>query len=90
MQDKYIGLILAISSSIAIGTSFIITKKGLIDAGEKHAHAIPHGHGAADAYTYLRNPLWWAGMTLMIIGELANFAGLFRNCTPPFPSNWMN
>lgn len=26
-QDKWIGLVLAISSSVAIGTSFIITKK---------------------------------------------------------------
>lgn len=27
VDDKYIGLALAVSSSIAIGTSFIITKK---------------------------------------------------------------
>lgn len=27
MEDKYIGLLLAVSSSVAIGTSFIITKK---------------------------------------------------------------
>ena len=27
MEDKYIGLILAVSGSVAIGTSFIITKK---------------------------------------------------------------
>lgn len=27
VEDKYIGLALAVSSSIAIGTSFIITKK---------------------------------------------------------------
>lgn len=27
LDDKYIGLLLAVSSSLAIGTSFIITKK---------------------------------------------------------------
>ncbi len=27
VEDKYIGLLLAMSSSLAIGTSFIITKK---------------------------------------------------------------
>ena len=27
VEDKYIGLVLAMSSSLAIGTSFIITKK---------------------------------------------------------------
>lgn len=27
LDDKYIGLLLAVSGSIAIGTSFIITKK---------------------------------------------------------------
>jgi hypothetical protein len=27
MEDKYIGLLLAVSGSVAIGTSFIITKK---------------------------------------------------------------
>jgi hypothetical protein len=27
LEDKYIGLALAVSSSLAIGTSFIITKK---------------------------------------------------------------
>lgn len=27
LEDKYIGLALAVSSSVAIGTSFIITKK---------------------------------------------------------------
>ena len=32
LQDKYIGLGLAISSSLFIGVSFVITKKGLIDA----------------------------------------------------------
>lgn len=36
IQDKYIGLILAMSSSVFIGLSFIITKKGLINANKRH------------------------------------------------------
>jgi uncharacterized membrane protein len=67
MEDKYIGLLLAISSSAAIGTSFIITKKGLMDASDKHGFA-------GDNFTYLRSPLWWAGMLTMALGEIANFA----------------
>ncbi|CAD6886484.1 unnamed protein product [Tilletia controversa] len=67
-RDKWIGLGLAISSSLAIGTSFIITKKGLIDAAER-------GSGlASDGHTYLQNPIWWAGMATMVVGEVANFA----------------
>jgi drug/metabolite transporter (DMT)-like permease len=67
-RDKWIGLGLAISSSLAIGTSFIITKKGLMDAAER-------GSGmASDGHAYLQNPIWWAGMSTMIVGEVANFA----------------
>jgi hypothetical protein len=36
LQDKYIGLILAMSSSVFIGLSFIITKKGLMNANKRH------------------------------------------------------
>lgn len=68
VEDKYIGLGLAVSSSIAIGTSFIITKKGLIDAANKG------GASLADASAYLKNPIWWAGISTMAIGEVANFA----------------
>ncbi|MBW0544825.1 hypothetical protein O181_084540 [Austropuccinia psidii MF-1] len=68
VEDKYIGLALAISSSLAIGTSFIITKKGLIDASDRTS--LP----SSEAYTYLKNPIWWAGIITMVIGEIANFA----------------
>lgn len=68
MEDKYIGLALAISSSLAIGTSFIITKKGLIDASKQNESGRVNGH------EYLGNPIWWAGMLTMAIGEVANFA----------------
>lgn len=67
MEDKYIGLALAISSSLAIGTSFIITKKGLMDTSSRNG-------GAVDGHEYLQNPIWWAGILTMAIGEIANFA----------------
>lgn len=38
IQDKYIGLILAMSSSLFIGLSFIITKKGLMNAQRRHGN----------------------------------------------------
>jgi drug/metabolite transporter (DMT)-like permease len=66
VADKYIGLALAISSSFAIGTSFIITKKGLKDASKQGFDG--------DGHEYLKNPIWWAGMLTMAVGEIANFA----------------
>ncbi|RXW12113.1 hypothetical protein EST38_g13740 [Candolleomyces aberdarensis] len=70
VEDKYIGLALAVSSSLAIGTSFIITKKGLNEAANKSAY----GQQASDNLAYLKSPIWWAGMTTLVIGEVANFA----------------
>ncbi|CAG8726850.1 8000_t:CDS:2 [Dentiscutata erythropus] len=66
-HDKYIGLALAVSSSLLIGTSFIITKKGLIDSTRRHG-------SSSEDHSYLRNPIWWIGMSTMVIGELLNFA----------------
>ncbi|CAK5272571.1 unnamed protein product [Mycena citricolor] len=65
VEDKYIGLALAVSSSAAIGTSIVITKKGLTAAANA---------GSGSEFSYLRNPIWWAGMSTLIIGEVANFA----------------
>ncbi|KDP39338.1 hypothetical protein JCGZ_01095 [Jatropha curcas] len=67
-KDNFHGLVLAISSSIFIGSSFIIKKKGLKKAG---AHGTRAGMGG---HSYLREPWWWAGMISMIAGEAANFA----------------
>ncbi|SCU97377.1 LADA_0H05952g1_1 [Lachancea dasiensis] len=67
LEDKYIGLLLAITSSLAIGSSFILTKMGLNAASEQN-----NFEGAG--YEYLKNPIWWGGMTTMAIGEIANFA----------------
>ncbi|KAJ3506454.1 hypothetical protein NLJ89_g6857 [Agrocybe chaxingu] len=69
MEDKYIGLLLAVAGSVAIGSSFILTKKGLNDAGGS-----AYGTQASDNLSYLRNPLWWFGMSTLVIGEIANFA----------------
>lgn len=62
------GFALAISSSVFIGSSFIVKKKGLKKAGSCGVRA---GSGG---FSYLYEPLWWAGMITMIIGEIANFA----------------
>ena len=70
MEDKWIGLALAITSTLAIGTSFVITKKGLNDAAEKHGFE-------GDGFAYLKTPLWWAGILSLVLGELANAAYAF-------------
>jgi len=70
VDDKYIGLALAASSSLAIGTSFIITKKGLNNAGDSGSAA----YKSSDDLSYLQNPIWWAGMSTLVLGEVANFA----------------
>lgn len=67
MSDNVKGLILAMASSAFIGTSFILKKKGLKTAGATGTRA------GVGGYTYLLEPLWWAGMVTMIVGEVANF-----------------
>ncbi|KAM7252877.1 hypothetical protein ACFE04_008765 [Oxalis oulophora] len=67
-SDNARGLALAVSSSVFIGSSFIIKKKGLMKAGETGKRA------ASGGYAYLYEPFWWAGMITMILGEIANFA----------------
>lgn len=67
IEDKYIGLILAVTSTLGIGASFVITKKGLNAAAQHHGF---EGEG----FAYFRNPTWWAGMVTMVIGEICNFS----------------
>ncbi|KAI5654130.1 hypothetical protein M9H77_31317 [Catharanthus roseus] len=67
-SDNVKGLALAISSSVFIGSSFIVKKKGLKKAGANGTRA---GSGG---YSYLKEPWWWAGLLTMIFGEVANFA----------------
>lgn len=63
--EKYIGMSLALASGVLIGTSFIITKMGLMEA---------HASGAApgENFNYLNSPMWWAGTSTMVLGETAN------------------
>ncbi|XP_077139492.1 magnesium transporter NIPA2-like isoform X5 [Ranitomeya variabilis] len=65
----YIGLALALSSSVFIGGSFILKKKALLkQCGYGQLRAGQGGHA------YLKEWLWWAGLLSMGFGETANFA----------------
>ncbi|KAI3863624.1 hypothetical protein MKX03_031675 [Papaver bracteatum] len=66
-SDNSRGLILAVISSVFIGASFILKKLGLKRAAAAGTRA------GVGGYTYLLEPLWWAGMITMIVGEVANF-----------------
>ncbi|XP_018420459.1 PREDICTED: magnesium transporter NIPA3 [Nanorana parkeri] len=67
--NLYIGLILAASSSLFIGSSFIMKKKGLLRLAEKGVTRAGQG-----GFSYLKEWLWWAGLLSMGAGEAANFA----------------
>ncbi|KAJ6529624.1 magnesium transporter NIPA-domain-containing protein [Mycena capillaripes] len=69
VEGKYMGLALAVVGSIAIGLSSVITKMGLIAAGDGKTTKT-----ATDDLSYLRNSIWWAGMGALVLGEAANFA----------------
>lgn len=67
--DNAKGVTLALSSSLFIGASFIIKKKGLLLASSQAG-----GLGAsAGGFSYLRQPIWWIGLLTMVGGETANF-----------------
>ncbi|XP_044538466.1 magnesium transporter NIPA2-like [Gracilinanus agilis] len=68
-NNFYIGLCLALSSSIFIGASFILKKKGLLKIASRGS--LRAGHGG---HAYLKEWLWWAGLISMGVGEAANFA----------------
>ncbi len=68
-KEFIIGLTLAISSSLFIGSSFIIKKKGLLRVARSSSTRAGSG-----GYAYLKEWLWWAGLATMGVGEAANFA----------------
>ncbi|KAL5012417.1 hypothetical protein ScPMuIL_010968 [Solemya velum] len=69
LQDFYIGLLLALISSLFIGSSFIFKKRGLLKLAKNQSTRAGEG-----GYGYLKEWLWWAGMILMTSGEFFNFA----------------
>lgn len=56
-KEFYIGLMLAVSSSIFIGGSFIIKKKGLLRLSRKGSL-----RASAGGFGYLKDYVWWAGL----------------------------
>lgn len=77
VEDKYVGLALAVSGTVAIGSSFIITKKvrNILLLSDDHHLYITQGLNeagdrgntysqASDDHAYLKNPVWWAGMAI--------------------------
>uniref|UniRef100_A0A8C9PQJ6 NIPA like domain containing 1 n=1 Tax=Spermophilus dauricus TaxID=99837 RepID=A0A8C9PQJ6_SPEDA len=67
--NLYVGLLLAICSSIFIGSSFILKKKGLLQLANKGVTRAGQG-----GHSYLKEWVWWAGLLSMGAGEAANFA----------------
>ena len=67
-HDFLVGLLLAVSSSLFIGTSFIVKKKGLLRVARNSTSRAGSG-----GYAYLKEWLWWAGLLTMALGEAANF-----------------
>ncbi|GAA5836674.1 hypothetical protein JCM11251_002693 [Rhodosporidiobolus azoricus] len=63
---KVIGIVLAVTSGLLIGGSFIFKKMGLMRARAKSKNAVGEG------LPYLKSWLWWLGMIIMIIGEVCN------------------
>ncbi|CAG4985987.1 unnamed protein product [Colias eurytheme] len=62
-----IGLTLAISSSIFIGSSFVIKKIALT-----RITAIGNLRASAGGFSYLKQWMWWLGLATMGLGEAAN------------------
>ncbi|KAF3397445.1 putative magnesium transporter NIPA7 [Talaromyces pinophilus] len=66
-HDKFVGLTLAVLASVAIGSSYVITKKSLIQSSDRHGYD-------GDGFRYIQNPLWWCGTITLVVGELMNTA----------------
>ena len=66
-QLKYVGLALAVGSGVFIGSSFVFKKKGLLAAQRKYETR------PGESFAYLKNAMWWTGMTIMVLGEVLNF-----------------
>ncbi|KAJ3068746.1 hypothetical protein HDU98_008124 [Podochytrium sp. JEL0797] len=62
-----VGITLALLSGTFVGASVVFTKKALRDM-KAQGHDITQG-----SHEYLKNPVWWVGMTLTALGEVSNF-----------------
>ncbi|CAI0437645.1 unnamed protein product [Linum tenue] len=67
-RDNFHGLVLAVSSSIFIGSSFIVKKKGLKKAGDTGTRT------NLEAENFLNNLASFSSLCTVILGEVANFA----------------
>ncbi|KAI9323986.1 magnesium transporter NIPA-domain-containing protein [Zopfochytrium polystomum] len=65
---KVVGITLAVSSAVFIGASFVLKKRGLLDAN------VAEGKKPGEGYGYLKNALWWTGLIMMLFGEVCNMA----------------
>ncbi|CAK5278687.1 unnamed protein product, partial [Mycena citricolor] len=66
INQKYIGLMVSVLGSSAIGTSTVIQKMGMTPSAD--------GRSATESMRFLKNPIWWLGTAALIIGEICNFA----------------
>ncbi|KAJ3247946.1 hypothetical protein HDU77_008396 [Chytriomyces hyalinus] len=65
--EQGVGISLALLSGAFIGASVVFTKRALLDLKAK-------GHDVtAGSHEYLKSGMWWIGMTLTALGEIANF-----------------
>lgn len=60
-MTKSTGLAIAVASNSLIGLSYVIKKKGL--NADK---------GSSAAASYIYQPIWWAGLMTMLVGEIGN------------------
>ncbi|KAF9787112.1 magnesium transporter NIPA-domain-containing protein, partial [Thelephora terrestris] len=65
-EYRPVGILLAVGSGVLIGSSFVFKKKGLLSSQK--------GKVAGEGLDYLKSVMWWTGMTIMILGEICNFA----------------
>ncbi|KAJ3395452.1 hypothetical protein HDU80_010346 [Chytriomyces hyalinus] len=65
--EQGVGISLALLSGAFIGASVVFTKRALLDLKAK-GHDVSSG-----SHEYLKSGMWWIGMTLTALGEVANF-----------------
>ncbi|PAA74715.1 hypothetical protein BOX15_Mlig018547g2 [Macrostomum lignano] len=64
-QDIFIGCLLAVIGNLLISVSLNI---------QKYTHNRDQQLTVGNRTHYLKRPLWWVGIVLMVLGELGNFA----------------